>query len=280
MKYKVCISTDKGNVKEINQDSTMVKVANSDGYGRIVLGTLCDGMGGLTHGELASSMVVERMEEWFSNELPMVLSRVNATEKLDESREETDVVADISREWQAIAIDMNKQIFEYGLDHNASLGTTAVVFLVIGNEYAVMNIGDSRAYMITGDQLTLLSHDQSLVQDLVDKGIITPEEAENSPQKSVLLQCVGASDNVAPQFIRGEITEDSSFILCSDGFWRKLKEEEIIESLKPENCTDEDAMKKNLDELVELVKSRDETDNISAVLVKCMDYEKLMESRI
>lgn len=274
MEYKVCISTDKGNVKEVNQDSTMVKVANSDGYGRIVLGTLCDGMGGLTHGELASSMFVQRMEEWFSNELPMVLSRVNATEKLDESEGEADIIADISREWQAIAIDMNKKIFDYGLVHNAPLGTTAVVFLMIENEYAIMNIGDSRAYMISGDELTLLTHDQSVIQDMIDRGMMTPEEAENSPQKSVLLQCVGASDNVAPQFVRGEITEDSSIILCSDGFWRKLKQEEIIDSLKPENCTDEEVMKKNLDELVELVKSRKETDNISAVLMNCMDKKE------
>ena len=128
--------------------------------------------------------------------------------------------------------------------------------------------------MISGDELTLLTHDQSVIQDMIDRGMMTPEEAENSPQKSVLLQCVGASDNVAPQFVRGEITEDSSIILCSDGFCRKLKQEEIIDSLKPENCTDEEVMKKNLDELVELVKSRKETDNISAVLMNCMDKKE------
>lgn len=274
MKYKVCISTDKGTVKEVNQDSTMVKVANSDRYGRIVLGALCDGMGGLSHGELASSMFVDRMQAWFSQELPMVLSRTNATQKLDESDENDDIIEDIAREWQAIAIDMNKQIFDYGMEHNAPLGTTAVVFIVLGNEYVIMNIGDSRAYMFTGDELTLLTHDQSVIQDMIDRGMMTPEEAENSPQKSVLLQCVGASDNVAPQFVRGGITEDSSIILCSDGFWRKLKQEEIIDLLKPENCTDEEVMKKNLDELVELVKSRKETDNISAVLMNCMDKKE------
>ena len=274
MNYRVCISTDKGTVKEVNQDSTMVKVANSDRFGRIVMGTLCDGMGGLAHGEVASSRFVERMQEWFTQELPLVLSRTNATTKLDENDDDDDVIADISRAWQAIAIDMNQKIFEYGLEKNAPLGTTAVVFLTLGNEYAIMNIGDSRAYMFTGDEMALLTHDQSVIQDMIDRGMMTPEEAEDSPQKSVLLQCVGASDNVSPQFVRGEINEDSSIVLCSDGFWRKLKKEEMIDALKPEKCTNEDDMKNKLDELVELVKSRKETDNISAVLMSCKFEEK------
>ena len=176
--------------------------------------------------------------------------------------------------WDKIAIDMNKQIFDYGMEHNAPLGTTAVVFIVLGNEYVIMNIGDSRAYMFTGDEMALLTHDQSVIQDMIDRGMMTPEEAEDSPQKSVLLQCVGASDSVSPQFVRGEIKEDSSIVLCSDGFWRKLKKEEMIDALKPANCSDEGDMKKKLDELVELVKSRKETDNISAVLMNCMDKKE------
>lgn len=269
MEYKVCISTDKGTVKEVNQDSTMVKVANSDKYGRIALGVLCDGMGGLTHGEVASSMFVRRMQDWFAFELPMVLSRTNATQKLDGNDGDEDIVADICREWQTLAIDMNRKIFDYGMVNRAPLGTTAVAFLVIGNEFAIMNIGDSRAYKISREEIALLTHDQSVVQDMIDRGMMTPKEAEVSPQRSVLLQCVGASMNVLPQFVRGEIKEDSSIVICSDGFWRKLEQEELISSLGPSKCTDEDRMKENLDELVELVKSREETDNISAVLIRC-----------
>ena len=269
MEYKVCISTDKGTVKEVNQDSTMVKVANSDKYGRIALGVLCDGMGGLTHGEVASSMFVRRMQDWFAFELPMVLSRTNATQKLDGNDEDEDIVADICREWQTLAIDMNRKIFDYGMVNRAPLGTTVVAFLVIGNEFAIMNIGDSRAYKISGEEIALLTHDQSVVQDMIDRGMMTPKEAEVSPQRSVLLQCVGASMNVSPQFVRGEIKEDSSIVICSDGFWRKLEQDELINSLGPSKCTDEDRMKESLDELVELVKSRDETDNISAVLIRC-----------
>ena len=263
----MCISTDKGTVKEVNQDSTMVKVASSDKYGRIALGVLCDGMGGLTHGEVASSMFVRGMQDWFTMELPTALSRTNATQKLDCDDGKEDIVADICREWQTLAIDMNRKIFDHGMVNGVSLGTTAVAFLAIGNEFAIMNIGDSRAYKITGDEIVLLTHDQSVVQDMIDRGLMTPKEAEVSPQRNVLLQCVGASMNFSPQFVRGEVKEDSSIVICSDGFWRKLRQDELISSLEPTKCADEDAMKKSLDELVELVKSRGETDNISAVLI-------------
>ena len=261
----MCISTDKGTVKEVNQDSTMVKVANSDKYGRIALGVLCDGMGGLTHGEVASSMFVRRMQDWFAFELPMVLSRTNATQKLDGNDEDEDIVADICREWQTLAIDMNRKIFDYGMVNRAPLGTTAVAFLVIGNEFAIMNIGDSRAYKISGEEIALLTHDQSVVQDMIDKGLMTEDEAEKSPQKSILLQCVGASDRVDPQFVRGKVYPGTSIIMCSDGFWRKLSVEEIVNKIVTSRALSEEEMKKELDNMVDLLKQRGETDNISAI---------------
>ncbi|MCR5669766.1 MAG: protein phosphatase 2C domain-containing protein [Butyrivibrio sp.] len=270
MEYKVSIATDKGTVKEVNQDSTMVKVASSDKIGRIVMGVLCDGMGGLSHGEVASAMMVERLETWFSDELPSVLGRINVTERLDETDQKTDLIADIRREWMAIAARMNNEILQYGYRSGAPLGTTAVCFLMIGQEFIVMNIGDSRAYMITDDAVQLLTHDQSVVQDMMDRGLMTREEAEISPQRSVLLQCIGASGSVVPQFVRGYIAENTSILLCSDGFWRKLESRELEAFLSPSRCPDEEDMKRELGRLVGMVKEREETDNISAVLIKCM----------
>ena len=269
MEFKVTICTDKGTVKEVNQDATMVKVANTDRLGRIAMGVLCDGMGGLSHGEVASAMMVERLQKWFSAELPGVISRANATEKLDSADETQDTIADIRREWMSLASQMNMEILRYGYDKGASLGTTCVCFLMIGSEFIVMNVGDSRAYMITGEGTALLTHDQSVVQDMMDRGLMTPEEAEISPQRSVLLQCIGASGNVMPQFVRGYIAEDTSIILCSDGFWRKLSQEELENSCAPNKCTDESSMNLQLSNLIELVKERGETDNISAVLLNC-----------
>ena len=270
MEFKVCISTDKGTVKEVNQDSTMVKVANTEKTGRIVMGALCDGMGGLSHGEVASSMMVNRLGKWFTEELPITLSRTNATEKLDDNSKDCDIIADVRREWMALVSEMNMSIRRYGMEHGSVLGTTCVSFLMLGNEFIVMNIGDSRVYMLTDKSMDLLTHDQSVVQDMIDRGLMTPQQAEESPQKSVLLQCIGASDNVMPQFVRGVIAEQTSILMCSDGFWRKLGGAEMISALKPSRCDSEVSMKKSLDGLVDRVKERGETDNISAILIDCI----------
>jgi len=103
------------------------------------------------------------------------------------------------------------------------------------------------------------------VQDMIDKGLMTEEEAEKSPQKSILLQCVGASDVVVPQFVRGRVHAGTSILMCSDGFWRKLSEEEIVDKLMKSRALSEEEMKKELDNMVELLKKRGETDNISAI---------------
>ena len=270
MEFNVCISTDKGTVKEVNQDSTMIKVANTEKTGRIVLGVLCDGMGGLAHGEVASSMTINRFGKWFTEELPMTLLRTNATEKLDGDSESYDIIADVRREWMGIVTEMNMSIRDYGRNHGAALGTTAVCFLVIGNEFIVMNVGDSRVYMITDKSIDLLTHDQSVVQDMMDRGLMTSKEAELSPQKSILLQCIGASESVSPQFVRGVIAQNTSILLCSDGFWRKLGTSELQAVLEPSKCENEEMMKRSLDNLIEQVKDRGETDNISAVLIDCI----------
>lgn len=269
MEYKVCISTDKGTVKEVNQDSAMVKVANTESFGRIAIGVLCDGMGGLSNGEVASSMMVNRLDKWFTEELPKTLSRSNATEVLDYSNKGADIITDIRREWMSIVSEMNISIRSYGESRGGALGTTCVCFLMLGSEFVLMNIGDSRVYMITDNSVDLMTHDQSVVQDMIDRGLMTPEQAEESPQKNVLLQCIGASENVLPQFIRGVIAEQTTFLICSDGFWRKLSWPEIASAHRHKGFDSEDAMKNRLDELTERVMRRGETDNISSILIDC-----------
>lgn len=267
MKLRLCISTDKGNVKEVNQDSAMYKVANTADFGKVFMGVLCDGMGGLSSGEVASAMAVQAFENWFIGSLPSVLTRANVTERLDVEDTFVDVMEDVQRELDILTQRINADIITFGQNNSLTLGTTVVCFLAIGNEYIIINVGDSRVYQINEDQVVLLTHDQSVVQSLVDRGVMTWEQAENSPQKSVLLQCLGANGSVNPQILRGKLDRDSSFVLCSDGFWRKLSIKELYDAGRPKNCVDEIVMKRNLDGLVNLDKSRGETDNITAVLM-------------
>lgn len=265
MEYKICVSTDRGTVKEVNQDAASVKVAATRTYGRILFAVLCDGMGGLSCGEVASSMAVKKFENWFVTELPNALAATNATEKLDEPDAQSGCMDEIAREWNILAQDINSELINYGSSNFLQLGTTVVCVIVIDDEFLIMNIGDSRAYL-TGDSGTeLLTHDQSVVQDMLDRGLITPKEAETSSQKSVLLQCLGAAGSVSPQLVRGKVTAPATMLLCSDGLWRKLYQEEIRDTSRDAGRTDEVGMKAGLDRLIETVKSRGETDNITAV---------------
>ena len=97
---------------------------------------------------------------------------------------------------------------------------------------------------------------------------MTAEEAKVDPRRSVLLQCVGASATVTPDFLKGRIQKDSVYFVCSDGFRHQISEEEIMEKLGPDKTSSEEELKYGCVYLTELVKNRKETDNITVAAVK------------
>lgn len=147
------------------------------------------------------------------------------------------------------------------------MGTTIVAMLIMNDHYYLMNVGDSRAYLLA-DQLYQLTKDQTFVQYEIDAGRLTEEEAKYHPQRNVLLQCVGASDVVTPDFYEGPVYPDTVFMLCSDGFRHIITPEEIYQYLNPSVLMDENVMKNNAVYLTELNKQRREVDNISVALIR------------
>lgn len=130
-----------------------------------------------------------------------------------------------------------------------------------------MNVGDTRAYEI-GDTVTVLTKDQTVVAREVELGHLTPEEAEKDSRRSVLLQCIGASDEVYPDMFFGDTKLNAVYMLCSDGFRHEITENEIYQYLNPNVMVDADGMKRNMDSLIDLNKQRQERDNISAVSIR------------
>lgn len=102
----------------------------------------------------------------------------------------------------------------------------------------------------------------------MDLGHLTWEQAQTHPQRNVLLQCVGASDEIHPDYFVGDANPDTTFILCSDGFRHVISPDEIYEKFRPELLENEDIMLQNIVSLVELNKSRKEVDNISAAVIR------------
>lgn len=253
MKFLTAVHTDVGIRKKTNQDSALVMEAET-GIGNVLLTVVCDGMGGLAKGEVASSAVIRAFSQWFENELPVILSLEDPRDRIFSS-------------WEKIALSSNDRISAYGRSLGVSMGTTLVAMLFVGNNYYIVNIGDSRAYGIS-DTLYQLTKDQTFVQREMDMGRMTYEEALNSPQRNVLLQCVGASNFVEPEFFTGHFEPNQVFMLCSDGFRHIITEAEIYDNLNPFVLVDENTMRERAVYLTELNKSRQEKDNITVVLVK------------
>ncbi|MCH5198320.1 MAG: serine/threonine-protein phosphatase [Oscillospiraceae bacterium] len=254
MKYISGLYTDVGIKKKTNQDSMLLLHAMTD-YGEAVFAVVCDGMGGLQKGELASAEVVRACSKWFKEVFPTTI----AGGKLDAVKLQSD--------WSDLIDDQSNSISRYGVINKLSLGTTITCLLIFGGRYYVANVGDSRVYLIK-DQVYQITHDQTLVQQKIDNGIITVDQAQNDPERSILLQCIGASDFVKPDFFTGAVEQNTVFMLCCDGFRHMITPQEFYSYLNASKLGSQDAIEGNLRVITELLKQRRETDNISAIAIR------------
>lgn len=253
MNYIVAASTDIGNVKETNQDAFSMRVVSTE-QGKMVFAVLCDGMGGLSKGEVASSSVVNAFMKWADLRLPQM-----------SSQSFSDV--DIRTEWCEIVNEYNEKIMLYGKRSGISLGTTLTALLLTDSRYYIINVGDTRAYELT-NHILILTRDQTVVARDVEMGLISSEAAETDPRRSVLLQCIGASEAVYPDMFFGDTVQGAVYMLCTDGFRHEISSEEIFQYLQPGNMTDESSMKANMDILININKQRQERDNITVLAIR------------
>ena len=254
MEYVAAYHTDVGISKKTNQDSLAIKVAET-ADGIVCFSIVCDGMGGLAKGELASKEVIEAFTEWYET---VLLSDIE-NGRFDEDR--------LIAQWNEIIQFQNKRLGAYGQKNQLQLGTTVSAILIYKDQYYIVHVGDSRIYQLT-DKSKQLTKDQTLIQREMDAGRLSPEMAKVDPRRSILLQCVGASPIAEPEFTKGEVKSGATYLLCSDGFRHKISEEEMLIQIGPMNARNEGAMHHGCIVLTELVKQRKETDNITVVLIR------------
>ena len=233
MDFLIAAHTDVGIRKKTNQDSVLIKVADTD-CGKVCFAAVCDGMGGLRKGELASATL--------------------------------DTIV-LRKSWERVVSICAKELERYSSDNQVRMGTTAAVLLLAQHRYFILNIGDSRVYELT-DRVWQMTKDQTFIQREMDMGRMTPEEARKDSRRNVLLQCVGASDFINPEFLTGQMAENAVYMLCSDGFRHVITPEEIFNRLNPVNMQDEETMRQQLVYLTDLNKYRREDDNISAAAIR------------
>ncbi len=255
MEVLTAMYTDVGIKKATNQDSLLIKVADTS-IGKVVLAVICDGMGGLSKGEVASASVINTFSEWFEHELPAQIAK--------------DELNDIPYRWERMIKEQNQRIAEYGRNIKIQLGTTLTALLLIESKFMLIgHVGDSRVYRIH-HRLEILTEDQTVVARELKRGRITPEQAKSDPRRNVLLQCIGASRMVVPEFIYGHPEPGEVYMLCSDGFRHRITDDEIFQGFSPQVLLNERVMEQKAKELVELNKQRREIDNITVLLIKIL----------
>lgn len=231
------IETDVGNKRIYNEDSV--------GYyeeGNLGIYIVADGMGGHNAGEVASKLTRDTIINYV----------------IEHGREAS------QEEVLKNAINMaNLKVYRESIlnDEYKGMGTTIVGAFIIGEELTIANVGDSRAYILKDDNLIKITKDHSLVQELLDNGTITKEEALNHPNKNVITRAVGTSSAVEADYYKLDIRDISKVILCSDGLTNEISEEEILSILisNSENQSQQ---------LIERSKENGGRDNISVIIFK------------
>ena len=200
--------SDCGPERPSNQDCYIVKICTSFS-GIFAIATVCDGMGGLECGEVASAVVADSFGKWFDA-------------KADSMIKDGFCAESIRCEWELLIHNAHEKIKRYALRHRIRVGTTASVILLTPSEYYTMQVGDSRVYLDNGDYLSCITKDQTLAMKAYDAGEISWSDILLDERRNILLQCVG-NQSVNPVFQFGETPPVGSILLCSDGFYHTLE---------------------------------------------------------
>ena len=208
----VYAKTDIGKKRETNQD------AFDTGYfdDGTVWAVVCDGMGGVSGGQVASSLCIDKT--------------VNA---LKRSYRENMTANNVKNMLVSAINAANSYVFDESLKDRElkGMGTTIVAVVIVNNIAVIAHVGDSRAYIIN-DTIKQVTKDHSYVQLLVDNGKITPEEAENHPDKNIITRAIGIEGFVDVEVDMVDITSADKLLLCTDGLNGYVKDEDILKLIK------------------------------------------------
>lgn len=235
--------TDKGAVRMQNQDFFYLKEVASD----LVTAMVCDGMGGHRAGNVASLLAVDVASAYLESLTP---------EELEEAPSEHLVRG---------ANLANEAVFRKAEQEPdcMGMGTTMVSAIVVRDRAYVLNIGDSRAYHIGEEGIAKISRDHSVVEDMVYRGDITPEEARLHPQKNLITRALGGDVKANPDLYEKELKEGEFLLLCTDGLSNILTDQELLYEVLhgggPESCCQR---------MLDLALSRGAPDNVTAVLIQ------------
>ena len=210
---KIVAKTDKGLVRSSNQDAYAV----GELPGEVAWAVVCDGMGGEAGGNIASALAVKVISE-------KITSAYN--EKMRD--------ASIKNLLDSAICAANIEVYDmaYSRPDLQGMGTTVVAVIVRDKTAFIAHAGDSRAYIVSGETIQQITTDHSLVQNLVDRGEITAEQAQHHPKKNLITRAVGAEKRIDIDFSEIDLNDNETLILCTDGLSNFVTNKEMIDDIK------------------------------------------------
>lgn len=195
---RISARTDVGIVRSNNQDS----YAAGEFQNGVAWAVVCDGMGGNAGGNIASSTAVKSISE-----------------RITSAYRETMTSSSIKNLLVTAITNANFEIYDMAADNLdlLGMGTTVVAAIMTKNTLYIAHAGDSRAYLVTKEEIRQLTRDHSVVQDLVDRGEITPEQARTHPRKNLITRALGVDESLKVDFTVEDLKGDETLLICTDG---------------------------------------------------------------
>ncbi len=235
--------TDAGNVRSQNQDYYCIMELSATS----LLTVVCDGMGGAKSGNVASRLACEVFSE-----------------EVRRSFKEEMTLQEAERVLRSAASLANVSVYEHSQlsEEFSGMGTTLVAALLYPKGGLVVNIGDSRAYLFDGEGVRCITTDHSVVQYMVLRGELTPEQAKVHPSKNLITRAVGTSAQVLADVFSVSLCEGDFLLLCTDGLSNQMADQEmlfeVVHGARQEDCCER---------LLGIAKDRGAPDNVTAVLI-------------
>jgi serine/threonine protein phosphatase PrpC len=250
MNYEFCTSTDPGLARENNEDSVAVDEPTR-------LGILADGMGGYNAGEIASGMATTFIKSELGRWLAQAGRHANARE--------------VRRAMEICVDNANRSIFNAANSNPqySGMGTTLVLGVFQDGRLMIGHIGDSRCYRLRGDELTQITKDHSLLQEQMDAGLITPEQAATSSNKNLVTRALGVEDAVLLEVNEHKVEPGDLFLMCSDGLSDMVDDQGIATILGNEGPLEQRAA-----QLIDAANANGGRDNISILMVQAVEGSK------
>lgn len=206
---RIVAKTDKGKIRESNQDAYAVGEFPDE----VAWAVVCDGMGGAAGGNIASALAVK-----------VISDKINACYR------ENMRPASIINMLDSALVAANIEVYDmaYSKSELQGMGTTVVCAIVKDDCAYIAHAGDSRAYLFDGEKLNQVTTDHSVVQNLIDQGKITKEEAEHHPKKNLITRALGVEKNIEIDFDEVYLENNETLIICTDGLSNYVSDDEMI----------------------------------------------------